>query len=70
MARKAKGKKRQPVGQDLLTRRLALIKKRHRKLILETREMIAADLAADMDETMVEEFLEPNELELADAARR
>ena len=72
MARRAtkdgkKMKKQEQSVQDLLTRRLDLIKRRHRELILEPRKAIAADLAADVEDTP-DEFLESEALELARAA--
>jgi hypothetical protein len=65
--KKTKKKKQEESVQDLLTRRLDLIKRRHRELILEPREAIAADMAADVEDTL-DEFLETEALELAKAA--
>ncbi len=73
MARRAtnnnrkKTKKQEEPVLDVLTRRLDLIKRRYRELILEPREAIAADLAADVEDTM-DELLESEALELAKAA--
>ncbi len=64
--RKKKKKQEEPV-QGLLTRRLNLIKKRYRELILEPREAMAADLDADVEDTL-DELLESEALELARAA--
>ncbi len=66
MAGKKNKKKQQEVADGLLARRLELIRKRHRQLILEPREVIAADFAADLDEVLGDLF-EPEELELAEA---
>lgn len=64
--RKKTKKQEEPV-RDVLTRRLDLIKRRHRELILEPRKVIAADLAEDVEDTM-DELLESEALELAKAA--
>ena len=66
MAGKKKENKQQETAQGLLARRLELIRKRHRQLILEPREVIAADFAADLDDVLGD-LLEPEELELANA---
>jgi len=66
MAGKKNRNKEQETGQGLLARRLELIRKRHRQLILEPREVIAADFDADLDDVLGD-LLAPEELELANA---
>ncbi len=52
---------------NVLAARLDLIRKRHRELILETRAMIAAELA-DGFEDPFEEMVEAEELHLVESA--
>jgi len=66
MAGKKNKTKQRETAQRLLARRLELIRKRHRQLILEPREVIAADFNADLDDVLGD-LLEPEELELANA---
>ena len=66
MAGKKNKTKQRETAQRLLARRLELIRKRHRQLILEPREVIAADFDADLD-GVLGDLLEPEELELANA---
>ncbi len=52
---------------QVMAARLDLIRKRHRELILETRAMIAAELADGFDDPF-EEMVEAEELHLVESA--
>ncbi len=62
-----KMKKQAGTQKNALATRLDLIRKRHRELILETRAMIAAELA-DGTEDPFEEMAEAEELHLVESA--
>ena len=64
MARKST--KQQPSGMDVVAARLDLIRKRHQALILQTRAMIAAEMASDFDDPF-EAMVEADELQLVEA---
>lgn len=53
---------------DRLTARLEMIRRRHRKLILEPREAIAAELDEDSFDDPLDEMTEADELELMQAS--
>ena len=59
---------RHPSGQGLIEARLRLIRKRHRELILQPRELIAADLASEFDDRF-EEDAEPKEVPVGEFAQ-
>lgn len=65
MARKSD--KKQPSGLDIAAARLDLIRRRHQALILQTRAMIAAEMASDFDDPF-EAMVEADELQLVEAA--
>jgi hypothetical protein len=67
VARKTKKQRRQS-REEAFEARLALIRKRHRELILRQRELIAADLASEFDDAL-DDGAELEELELAQAVQ-
>jgi hypothetical protein len=60
-------RKRHQSREEALCARLELIRKRHRELILQPRELMAADLASELDDSL-EEPVEADELQLAQTA--
>lgn len=67
MARKTT-RQRQQSREEAFEARLALIRKRHRELILHQRELIAADLDSEFDDAF-DDGAELEELQLAEVVQ-
>jgi hypothetical protein len=65
MARRAKTQREDVTGSPEATSRLALIKRRHRELILKPREVIAADFGDELDDPF-EEILDADQMEVSE----
>jgi hypothetical protein len=66
MARRSKAEKAVLAGPLGMTERLALIKRRHRELILRAREAVAADFTNELDDPY-EDVLGADEVEMVEA---